>query len=465
MFAGLAASTMSRDDSWRFYLLGRSVERVDMIVRLLHVAGVGPGVVAGLGDGAALAPAPHDTYLRTYRGALDAGAGGAVPAAGPAVPALGVPRAAAGRVVPGGAGQPADGADRGEGRGAAAARPGPQRAGVPAAGRPARRPAGPAAWACRRPSATSARPCRSSTSTRRRGSRGPHRRWSDMGWRIRIVHTTGYSYESPVRPVVQRGAADPAQRPPAERDRQPGGDHPGHPLVPLHRLLGHHGHGVRPARPAHRAGGRRRRRWWRPADPIQPVRTATLGRPAPATTCATGTRRCWSSPTTSARTRELAKAARALRKRGTTPVERGARRLPLGARAARPTSPARTGVHTSAVEAWEAAQGRLPGLRAPDAAAAARDGHPGAVRVGLPAAEEGRRGAGDGARGRATPGSRRGPAGWWGYDPTNDMRDRPPARVGGGGPRLRRRAAAEGHLLGRHRGSALDVTVDMTRLA
>ena len=35
MFSGLADSTMSRDDGWRFLLLGRSVERVDMIVRLL----------------------------------------------------------------------------------------------------------------------------------------------------------------------------------------------------------------------------------------------------------------------------------------------------------------------------------------------------------------------------------------------------------------------------------------------
>ena len=35
MFAGLADSTMSRDDGWRFLVLGRYVERVDMIVRLL----------------------------------------------------------------------------------------------------------------------------------------------------------------------------------------------------------------------------------------------------------------------------------------------------------------------------------------------------------------------------------------------------------------------------------------------
>ena len=35
MFAGLAESTMSRDDGWRFLLLGRSLERVDMTARLL----------------------------------------------------------------------------------------------------------------------------------------------------------------------------------------------------------------------------------------------------------------------------------------------------------------------------------------------------------------------------------------------------------------------------------------------
>jgi uncharacterized alpha-E superfamily protein len=71
MFAGLADSTMSRDDGWRFLVLGRSVERVDMIVRLL-MSRVGdkptsPGWVTVLRSAGA-----HDTYLRTYRGALDA---------------------------------------------------------------------------------------------------------------------------------------------------------------------------------------------------------------------------------------------------------------------------------------------------------------------------------------------------------------------------------------------------------
>ena len=71
MFAGLADSTMSRDDGWRFLVLGRSVERVDMLVRLL-MSRVGdrptsPGWVTVLRSAGA-----HDTYLRTYRGALDA---------------------------------------------------------------------------------------------------------------------------------------------------------------------------------------------------------------------------------------------------------------------------------------------------------------------------------------------------------------------------------------------------------
>jgi uncharacterized alpha-E superfamily protein len=71
MFAGLADSTMSRDDGYRFLVLGRSVERVDMTVRLLlSRAGdrtSSPAWVAVLRSAGA-----HDTYLRTYRGALDA---------------------------------------------------------------------------------------------------------------------------------------------------------------------------------------------------------------------------------------------------------------------------------------------------------------------------------------------------------------------------------------------------------
>ncbi|GAA3011750.1 alpha-E domain-containing protein [Kitasatospora albolonga] len=40
LFFGLADSTMSRDDGWRFVILGRSLERVDMTARLLAVRGL-----------------------------------------------------------------------------------------------------------------------------------------------------------------------------------------------------------------------------------------------------------------------------------------------------------------------------------------------------------------------------------------------------------------------------------------
>ncbi|MCX5042753.1 alpha-E domain-containing protein [Aldersonia sp. NBC_00410] len=71
MFAGLADSTLSRDDGYSFLLLGRSLERIDMMVRLLlSRAGdrtSSPAWVTVLRSAGA-----HDTYLRTYRGALDA---------------------------------------------------------------------------------------------------------------------------------------------------------------------------------------------------------------------------------------------------------------------------------------------------------------------------------------------------------------------------------------------------------
>ncbi|MBN3509302.1 alpha-E domain-containing protein [Mycolicibacterium nivoides] len=72
MFAGLADSTLSRDDGYRFMVLGRAIERVDMTVRLLLSrvgdSGSSPAWVTLLRSAGA-----HDTYLRTYRGALDAG--------------------------------------------------------------------------------------------------------------------------------------------------------------------------------------------------------------------------------------------------------------------------------------------------------------------------------------------------------------------------------------------------------
>lgn len=66
ILAGLADSTMSRDDGWRFLVLGRSLERVDMTARLLS---------ASFGDAAGPSEwvttlrccSAHEAFLRTYR--------------------------------------------------------------------------------------------------------------------------------------------------------------------------------------------------------------------------------------------------------------------------------------------------------------------------------------------------------------------------------------------------------------
>lgn len=70
--AGLADSTMTRDDGWRFLVLGRSLERVDMSTRLLsarfgHDTG-SPAWITALKSCSA-----HEAFLRTYRRAVEPG--------------------------------------------------------------------------------------------------------------------------------------------------------------------------------------------------------------------------------------------------------------------------------------------------------------------------------------------------------------------------------------------------------
>ncbi len=71
ILAGLADSTMSRDDGWRFLTLGRHLERVDMTARLLSArfadSSSSPEWVTTLRCCSA-----HEAYLRTYRRAVDA---------------------------------------------------------------------------------------------------------------------------------------------------------------------------------------------------------------------------------------------------------------------------------------------------------------------------------------------------------------------------------------------------------
>ena len=71
IMAGLAQSTMPRDDGWRFLVLGRSLERVDMTARLLTACFGQPSGsrewVTTLQSCSA-----HEAFLRTYRRGVDA---------------------------------------------------------------------------------------------------------------------------------------------------------------------------------------------------------------------------------------------------------------------------------------------------------------------------------------------------------------------------------------------------------
>jgi uncharacterized alpha-E superfamily protein len=70
LLAGLADSTMSRDDGWRFSVLGRSLERVDMTTRLLLARCGQPSTVADWVTTLACCSA-YEAYLRTYRRAVE----------------------------------------------------------------------------------------------------------------------------------------------------------------------------------------------------------------------------------------------------------------------------------------------------------------------------------------------------------------------------------------------------------
>ena len=70
MMAGLADSTMSRDDGWRFLVLGRSLERVDMTTRLLLARFTQPSGPTEWITTLRCCSA-HEAFLRTYRRAVD----------------------------------------------------------------------------------------------------------------------------------------------------------------------------------------------------------------------------------------------------------------------------------------------------------------------------------------------------------------------------------------------------------
>jgi len=70
LFEGLTASTMSRDDGWRFLVLGQALESVDMTARLIATRAVTYGHSTTL-TSLLRASGAQEPYLRAYRGRLD----------------------------------------------------------------------------------------------------------------------------------------------------------------------------------------------------------------------------------------------------------------------------------------------------------------------------------------------------------------------------------------------------------
>jgi uncharacterized alpha-E superfamily protein len=66
LVAGIADETMSRDDAWRFLVLGRSLERADMTARLVATSTISSAVPSW--TTLLRSCGAHESYLRTYRG-------------------------------------------------------------------------------------------------------------------------------------------------------------------------------------------------------------------------------------------------------------------------------------------------------------------------------------------------------------------------------------------------------------
>ncbi len=66
LITGTSDATMTRDESWQFIVLGRSIERADMTSRLVATTALSGG--AGQWTSALRASGAYDAFLRTYRG-------------------------------------------------------------------------------------------------------------------------------------------------------------------------------------------------------------------------------------------------------------------------------------------------------------------------------------------------------------------------------------------------------------
>ena len=337
--------------------------------------------------------------------------------------------------VPDRAGQPAGRADRGQGGGAAAARPGPQRAGVPAARTSC-------STTCRRSSlslqgcirdvgeAVSLQYFHAAPWVGRADAAAATRDRSEG--RTGLAHPGRAHHRLLLRDagalVVQRGAADPAHRHPAERDRQPGRDHARHPAPTGTPTTGAPRSRRSTCTPRTPSWPSPRRPWWRRPTrsprPAPPPGRSWRGRGARPLHRDAGVHRLRRP-----RPRARPKVARALARRQgrpPTPCSRAARWV----REHLTYQPGTTGVHTSALEAWEARTGVCQDFAHLTLLLLREVGIPARYVSGYLLPEARRRGPAD--RARREPRLDRGLDGRLvGLRPHQRHRDRPPARLGG----------------------------------
>jgi uncharacterized alpha-E superfamily protein len=67
MITGIAAETMTRDEGWQFYSLGRSIERADMTARLMSTAALASGPQVAWPT-TLRACGAYEAFIRAYRG-------------------------------------------------------------------------------------------------------------------------------------------------------------------------------------------------------------------------------------------------------------------------------------------------------------------------------------------------------------------------------------------------------------
>ncbi len=422
IIAGLTDSTMSRDDAWRFLVLGRSLERVDMLARLLNTA-----VRDGDDDVDWVillrSCSAHEAFLRTYRREPE--------------PALAAEFLLLDRLFPRSVFCALSTAEEC----LAELDPRSGRAGITdearrvlgrvrtnlefrriddAAGGPPR-PVGRGAGRMRGGQRRSGRPVLPPDQPHRVDPRGPSGRGRlrrgdpIVTWRIQVEHHSHYEYADVVYSSYNEARITPMTTPAqlvldARLEVEPAHQpyryvdywgsvvhafdlHQPHREMDVSGPLGRGDDGAdRPGIPLELGRTTERCRSGRVCRVARPHR-ASPGRPAPLPT----------SPAAYAPADSPADAALGRRGLGTGTVGlRGGHH----------------GVHTSAIEAWDGGAGRVPGLRPSGPGRGTGHGDPRPLLLRVPPSQPGRRASVPRSTGRATPGSRFGRATGTALDPT-----------------------------------------------